>query len=380
MSLSSSSSFRRWGQRNDRRRRLLTDDLSRPSDGAAYHFGSEGAPPRKSQNYGNAEFLERQMRLLDLVPRRMVSLVFLLAAATAILAGLVAAYAWMIQRVAYGAVAVTALDLAAKGSLGCWYSSLLLLAAAAAAVLVYSVRRHRIDDYQGRYRIWLWAAACCFLMAADQATSLREGFRDLMIALTGTTWVGDGALWSAIVSVIVVGAVGSRVLMDMRSSRLSMGVLLAAVIAHALAVAGRLGWIPSEGGSWEVPFLAGAEMVGSLLLLASMTLFARHVRLDAEGLLPRREPKADHEVTEEEEAADATSPATAHDRWMKVDAPHSAPQPAYQRAAAPASSACISAAATAPSSINRKLTKAERKALKERLMRERLERQRGNRG
>ena len=116
----------------------------------------------------------------------MVSVVLLLLVASAMLAGLEASYAWMLERVAHGGSRVAALDLAAKGSLGCWFSSLLLVAASAAALLVYSVRRHRTDDYQGRYRIWLSAAAVCFLLATDQAASLREAFRDLMIVLTGT--------------------------------------------------------------------------------------------------------------------------------------------------------------------------------------------------
>ena len=77
---------------------------------------------------------------------------------------------------------VAAFDLGGKGSLAAWFSSLMLLAASLVAVLVYTVRRHRMDDYRGRYRVWLWAALCWFLMATDAAASLHEGFRDLMTA------------------------------------------------------------------------------------------------------------------------------------------------------------------------------------------------------
>ena len=222
MPLQASSSFRRHGQRDDRRRRLLTDELANPGDWPTCQaWPEDAAQPQKSEHYGDADFLERQLRLLDLVPRRMVSLVFLLTAGAAILVGLEASYAWMLDRVANGRAAVAALDLAAKGSLGCWFSALMLLAATAVAILVYCVRRHRTDDYQGRYRIWLWAAACWFLMATDQAASLRDAFRDLMIGLTGTTLVGDGSLWWVILYVLIWGAIGSRLLIDMRSSRLS---------------------------------------------------------------------------------------------------------------------------------------------------------------
>lgn len=375
MPLQSSSSFRQSGLRDDRRRRLLADELSNPSDWPACRVWSdEDLPPQKSEHYGDAEFLERQPRLLDLAPRRMVGLILMLLLGAAIIAGLEVAYAWMLARVANGGTAIAALDLTAKGSLGCWFSSLLLLAASVTAMLVYSVRRHRTDDYQGRYRIWVWAAVGWFLMAADQAASLREAFRDLMTALTGTPLVGSGELWWVAAYVLALGAIGSRLVMDMRSSRFALGALLAAAVAQVLVMAGRLGWILPDGGSHAAMFLAGAEMAGSLLLLSAMTFFARHVLLDAEGLLPRREPRSDDSLDDAEAAgSQPAAPAPAVNRWAHVDPPHATPQPAHQQ---PPVAAPAPTSTPIRSPVNRKLTKSERKALKERLLRERLERER----
>ena len=377
MPLDNSSSFRRSGQRDDRRRRLLTDDLSDAGGTPACCAWPGDAPPRKSEHYGDAEFLEQQLRLLDLIPRRMVGLVLVLLVATAILAGLEVSYAWMLDRKADGGAMATMLDLTAKGSLACWFSSLMLLAASATAMLVHGVRRHRTDDYQGRYRVWLWAAACCFFMATDEAASLREGFRDLMIGLTGTPLLDDGTLWWAIPYAFAWGAVGSRLLIDMRSDRLSVGALLVAAIAHTLAVAGWLGWIFPQGNSRDMMFLVGFEMGGNLALLAAMTLYARHVILDAEGLLPRRALQPDEGLIDEEgPARTAKLPSPAANRWRKIDPPHTPGQPAFQRVAASTATASESASSSEPSAVHRKLTKAERKALKQRLLRERLERQR----
>ncbi len=379
MPLDASRSFCRFGQRDGRHRRLLTDELSNSSDWPACPDWPEDAlPPPKSEHYGDADFLEQQLRLFDLIPRRMVSLVFLLTAVMAILAGLEASYAWMLDRIAHGGARIAALDLAAKGSLGCWFSSLLVLAATMVAMLVYSVRRHRTDDYQGRYRIWLSAAACGLLLATDQAASLRDAFRDAMVVLTGTTLTGDGTLWWVVFYALVFGAVGSRLLMDMRPSLPSMGLLLVGAIAHTLAVVGRLGWIPLADGH-RVMFLTGAEMVGNLSLLAAMIVHARYVILDAEGLLPRREPPPEEELAHEEATDDGTeSPLSDDSRWMKIDPPHTTPQPAFQRLtpSLTTSSASLSPPMfSSPSPpANQKLTKAERKALKERLLRERMER------
>ena len=306
-------------------------------------------------------------------------MVFLLLLAGAMAVGLEASYAWMLDRMAQGGLRVAALDLAAKGSLGCWFSSLLLVIASVAAILVYSIRRHRIDDYQGRYRIWLSAAAVCFLLATDQAASLREAFRDLMVVLTGTSLKGDGALWWAIFYALLGGAVGSRLLMDMRGSLSSMGLLLLAVIAHTLAVVGRLGGIPLEDGH-RVMYLTGAEMLGNLSLLAAMIVHARHVILDAEGWLLRRETPPGEQGALDQRGASDEEEDSGDSRWMKIDPPHVIPQPAFQRAEASrsASPAFASSPVSTPVSppVNHKLTKAERKALKERLLRERMQRQR----
>lgn len=373
--MQSSSSFRRSGGRDERRRRLLADELSNSGNWPAYRVGLGDGPPQKSEHYGDALFLEEQPGLLDLIPRRMVFLVLLLAISIAILVGLIAAYAWMLDHMAGGGSAIAALDLAAKGSLGCWFSSLLLLAAGIAAMLIHSVRRHRIDDYQGRYRIWVWAAACWLLMATDQAASLREGFRDLMIALTDTPLVDNGDLWWAMLYALGLGVVGSRLLVDMRSNLLAVWVFVGAALVHSLAMAVRLGWMLPPIGNHQLMFLSGAGMTGNLMLMTAMVLHARHVIFDAEGLLPHCEPEID-DLCDADEATD--SAYTVGGGWRK-DSSHSTPQPEYRRAAMfqPVVATAPPPTPTAVASpARRKLTKSERKALKERLLRERLERER----
>ena len=145
-------------------------------------------------------------------------------------------------------------------------------------------------------------------MATDQAASLREAFQAAMIALTGTTLLGDGTLWWVAVYVLIFGAVGSRLLLDMRPSRLSMAALLAAAVAQALVMASRLGWVAAGSGVDDVHVPLGSEMAGNLMLLSAMALHARYVLLDAEGLLPRRQPAADDAASEEDDAEAAYAP------------------------------------------------------------------------
>jgi hypothetical protein len=377
VSLDSSNSLRHSGQRDARRRRLLTDDLSN-ADESRCRVWPENAHAAQS-SYGNAEFLDRQWRLLDLVPRRLPILMLLLSAGIAIIAGLEAAYSWMLGRAAITGATIAALDIDAKGSLACWFISLTLLAAAVASLLVYTVRRHRRDDYQGRYRIWRWTALCWFIVATDQAASLREGLRDIIVAFGVTPRLSDYTILGVAVYVLLLVAIGSRLLLDMRPSRLSIGALIGAAVAYGLALASWLGWLGTDSRTVEVMFRMGAEMAGALMLLTAMTLHARYVLLDAEGRLPHREAEEADEP-DEDELDNEVKVVGPGNRWRAAEPPHTAaPQPAaFQRPATPPTASAASqpfSSTFTPEPINRKLTKGERKALKERLLRERRERE-----
>ena len=122
----------------------------------------------------------------------------------------------------------------------------------------------------------------------------------------------------------------------------------------------------------------GAAMAGHLLLLLAMGLQARYVLLDARGLLPprggRRPPEASRRAQGEEERS-----AAADDTWVAVDSPHGSPQPVLRRASAVAAAATGGGRAP-PVAGPTKLSKADRKALKNRLIQERLKRQQQAKG
>jgi hypothetical protein len=184
-----------------------------------------------------------------------------------------------------------------------------------------------------------------------------------------------------VVYVLVFLAVGSRLLLDMRPSRLSIGALAASTVAYGLAMASHLGWTPIGTAAGEVMFRVGSEMAGHLMLLAAMGLHARYVILDAEGLVRHPEPRKVEEPDEDEaeDAEEVKVISAAGNRWRAIDPPHAAPPPAYQRPAPQPTAAPVAksspTSAPSPSPVNRKLTKGERKALKERLLRERRERE-----
>lgn len=404
MSLESSSSFNRFGHRDERRRRLLTDDLGETTHDADA-MSRSSSTKAKASRYGNADFLNRQLHLFDFIPLKVLTLFLFLLAGAVIIAGLQAGFVWMSGRVSERFAIIEPLDITSRGSLASWISSLLLLGSAAMSVLIYAVRRHRADDYQGEYRVWFWTAAVWCLTAADLATGLHEWFRRTMISLSGTTLAGDGSLWWIAMYAILFVAVGTRLFVDMRSSRLSVFFFVLAAITCGLAVSSQWNWAFPKNKISAAVFRSSCELAAGLLLLLTLCAYARYVLLDALGRIPQREPKrkkaARAAKTPAAEKTEEKKPATSTGTWRKIDPPHTTPAPMHQPSSKPATaSSTTSSAAGRPipvhpafatatpsvpststssdssGSVNHKLSKAERRALKARLLREREERER----
>lgn len=387
-------SFRRGNQLDERRRRLLSESRSDGTARVGARSGGRRSPDTadRSRNYGDASFLDEQLRVTDLAPTRLSVLLLIFVVGVGIIAGLEALYTWMPRIAATtsdGSVAT--FDLDDEGSLAVWFSSITLTLAAAMAVIVFSVRRYKKDDYRGHYRIWLWAACCWLLMSIDETASLHEGFKEMMTWLTGARLQGDGSLWWVAAYVFLLGAIGVRLLLDMRQCRLSAGSFLAAGGCYALAVVTQLQWILPESGARGIMVEEGAEMLGNLFILLAMGLHARFVILDAQGLLPppRRTSRNDEDRIDDEYSYDEEDDYEYQDDLrgrrppVKVHPPHGVPRPTRRLAtearllarATEAEARVAQRAAeeaereeqlpTAP--VTRRLTKQEKKALRRRL-------------
>jgi hypothetical protein len=337
----------RSGQLDDRRRRVLTDEVIGASPAETAPSTAAARPPSKRRAtpaplYGDDSLTDRQPRVTDLVPRRYLTVFLPLLIGLLLVAALEAIYAWLPELAAYTRDGeLTALDLAAEGSLGSWFSSTTLLLASVTALLVYAVRRHRQDDYHGRYRVWLWAAALWLLMSVDEGASLHEGFQELMSAVSGQGGWGGGAVWSIAGYGLVLLTVGTRLVLEMRSCRGSTTALALGIGCYAVAVAVKQKFVPGLYAGRAVMVKEGCEMAGNVWLLWAMLLHARYVVLEAEGALPvrvKREKKvrrgdlvsaatpaaAAEKAKPESDSAEAPAKRSWFSR-AKVDAAHATP-------------------------------------------------------
>ena len=323
--------------------------------------------------------MDEQTRLTDLVPQSLTKIFILFILGIGIVVGLEMLYAWMptlAPMTTDGRVA--AFDLDGEGSLAVWFSSTTFLLAAFVAVVVYTVRRHKTDDYNGRYRVWLWAAMCWALLSIDETSSLHEGFKEMMTQVAGTRLLGDGSMWWIIAYFFLLGAVGTRLVVDMRACRLSTISMVMVAVCYSLAIVAQLGWVLPQAGARAVMIEEGAEMVGNLFLLLAMTLHARYVILDAEGLLPQRQEAEDEEEAEyeyEEEEIEAEQ-AALFGQTVRVHPPHgtSRRMGRHSKPKARGGDAFSAGMESAESNVGHKLTKQEKKALRRRLEKERRRR------
>lgn len=277
----------RSGQHGDRRRRLLTEDLLQSDAGEAAVPRAAGDAERKLRAASlpaEASLMEQLPRVIDLFPRKYLSLSLWFVCGLAVIGALEWAY---FESSRLGGLTtdgtIEAFDLDTEGSLGAWFSSFTLNLAAFATLGIYSIRKRHVDDYRARYRIWGWAAACWLVMSIDEAASLHEGFKELLTIVAGTRIAGDGSLWWVLAYLMVLMPLGTLIWIELRSSVFARIALAGAAICYGVAVLAQLQIILPDAGMIEVMLEEGLEMAGNLLLLFSMCLYAKQVIEDLEN-------------------------------------------------------------------------------------------------
>lgn len=327
--------FRRSGQGDQRRRRVLRDDKQSSPDEAPDATPARtrrGAAGAASRGYSEAAHRERQPRVVDFLPTRLWTVSVLLLGALTCVVMLAACHLYLPELSQLsGRRNLSAFDLGAPNSVGAWFSSLLFTAAAGWSLLIYSLRRHKVDDYRGRYRIWLPAAAALLLLSVDATTGLHRLAVGTIVRLSGFTAFGDGPVWSVMLYGFLLGTLGLRLAIEMRRSRLSVSAFSIAAACYGLSVPLSLGtWLSAD------PLLATLArsllfLLGHLGIATSVGLYARHVYLDSQGRLnprkakPKKAKKAKSESLDDEANEKKPTTTSAGGKTRRIDGAHADP-------------------------------------------------------
>jgi hypothetical protein len=290
--------FRRSGQRGDRRRRVMLDERLGSSEAVELTVTARADQDKTTEHslavrtYHEAAATDWQRRVTDLIPTRWGTLLLLFLVGVAAIAGIEVLYGqsetWGTK---FGEANVAALDPTRPASLGGWFSSFVMVVCSMTALLVYSIRRHKEDDYRGRYRIWIWAAMVWLFGSMAAAAPIHRLVAAAVAHGTGSQLVGNPALFSTAFYAMIISTVAVPVVVDLRQNRLALLTILAAGACYLTAAAIDLQLLLPLAGPLQTICLSAARMGSHLLLLTSLLVFARHVFLDAQGKIAARPAK-----------------------------------------------------------------------------------------
>jgi hypothetical protein len=334
--------LRRIAAGDQRRRRVLIEERLGVV-GAEAEPDQEHQPTTKlgfveGNSYSDAASLAQQPPCVVVLASRPFTLTVVALSFLVLLVGLLAAYGhWRLWPQDQLPTPLLVLDLGRPGNLAAWICSLMLAAAAFQGVQIYRLRRHKTDDYRGRYRVWVWIPLLLLVMAAGQATGIH---RDLVVlavaAVTSEASREYATLWPLAAAVVWV-SVAVRLAFDVRASRWATGFLVLATIGY---LAGLItAQIDVQPISQVLVVLASSAllMIGHLGVFVSVLAFGRHVYLDSQGLLPARVAKprraksrvrepAPEKKSQRRKTADEPAEAEPTEE-IEADRPEEPPQP-----------------------------------------------------
>lgn len=296
--------------RHDRRRRVLADDSSAAAPALDKLPVSENGVGKLA--YSPKARRDQQPRITELLPIRYRTMSLWLVAGLVAVGVVAVADYWLpeiVSRLSAKSVDAT-LDTSIKRPLSVWFSTMVLGSAVVMSLLLYSLRRHRVDDYHGRYRVWLWAAALWFGLSLDETTSLHG-----LGAMLCATWsqrygINPGVVWNSLCGVVLTVCF-LRLAVEIRHSRIALTMFVLGSLGVLASIGLEADWA-GQGSSVTISIAtAVSRMMGHLLILFSLGAYTRHVTLEAEGLIASRftKPKKKKEPKPKAEAVEATAKA-----------------------------------------------------------------------
>lgn len=290
---------------------------------SAADAGDGPSANRRGADYAPAAAPERQPALATLLPTRIGSLagiaVGMLAVAAAATGPSLAEVVLKQPLITDGgrfARTLTAVrscvDLNAPGSVAAWTSQIMLVAAAAVAWSVRGMRRHRRDDYNGRFRAWGWMAALLVIGSLTAVVPLGSCLAAFMVDVTGLNLGPGGLGWWIAVSTLALGAVSLWAVLPLHE-RLGTSLWLGGS-AMLWALAMGCTWAMATGGGNLRITIVGraawtfAAATAVVAMLAAARSVIREIRGEAAAPAARRtktqKPAPSRPVAEDAAEAD----------------------------------------------------------------------------
>lgn len=185
----------------------------------------EGSLGKRSAGYSQDVRRACGTRLVQLIPVRLVSFLAVVVSSLC-LTGLLLTIHYCIYVSGkldwYGNPMAVSFDATHPQSIAAWLGSHLWLLCLASTILTFQLRRHKLDDYTGEYRLWFWLVLTCILAGVDSTTHISEllGYSIDRWTQSNMGWSGKAVVQSTMA--VLVGVLGIRLCSELKSVPFSL--------------------------------------------------------------------------------------------------------------------------------------------------------------
>jgi len=298
--------------REGRRRRVLNEEVLSASNIAVYLDSSQQViEPGDTPRYGAGANIENHPQVTSFVPRRFrtLSLIALLGLGAGVCAEFTAYYAETLSKLVQ-VVSPAEITEVFANRLVAWSSAVVLLLAAGYTRLIFSLQRHRVDDYRGRYRVWRTAGWAAIALSLNAVLGGHELVSRCLGNLVEWQFLSANAGWWLVPAALLGGWLLVKLVIDASECRSALAVYLLAIACLTVAGVHSAGWSPAWSANWPDTLSRTLPLSGYTLFLVGSLLFARYVVLDVQGLIERQVPvvaaTAERQETQRQAADDSS--------------------------------------------------------------------------
>ncbi len=283
----------------DRRRNLTEESVNNES------IHDSASEMREPVAYGEGVTAFADLRLRDLIPRRRRFVAAWFSAAVLTMAAIIGAHLGRTSIADWLQLAtVPGLDLNQPANLAAWFSSVAFGGAGLLATIVYGLRRFRLDDYAGHYRLWLFVVPALFLASVCAIVPLHEVWGLVCARLIGGNATDATVkLWWAAPAILAIVGIGGRVFFEVKRNRLCLASGVVGIVSLSTCLLTKSGYLTIAGVETCL-LIEGTLMFGAGSIAMCCLLYARQMLLEIEGVLsphvrkpkprkPKRKPEAE---------------------------------------------------------------------------------------
>lgn len=300
-----------------RRRRVLNEEfLSASNLPARTNSAIQDVEPGDTPRYGAGANIENHPQVTSFVPRRLrsLTLIGLTVVAIATLAEVSAYFAEPISNALKG-TSPTEVKTIFADRLVAWTSSALLLVNACYLGLIYSLRKHRLDDTRGQYRMWRLASWFAIGLSLNSVLGAQSVVAGSLGSLVNYQLLPGHAGWWLIPASLAGGWLLARLIVDAAECRTALSCYLLGTTCLLVSGIHSAGWSPAWNEHFPELLSRSLPLLGYGCLLVGSLLFARYVILDVQGLIEHSplSSEAQAEISQEEEATIPMTLSASHE-------------------------------------------------------------------